>query len=182
MKTAKKCCTPWSVCSLLLGVLMGAGMTGSSMAAEPLGVPDMDTIEYPDGEPPSKQAVDLGRVLFFDTRLSSNDKFSCASCHNPDLGFGDGLALGLGTMGGRLGRNVPHIYNLAWNVIFFWDGRSPSLEDQALGPIAAPGEMNLPLQDLVPKLRQIPFYVRTFAAIYPDSGLTIDIGTSNPGT
>lgn len=65
-------------------------------------------------------------------------------CHNPDLGFSDGLALGLGTMGDRLGRNAPHLYKLAWGVVFFWDGRAASLEEQALGPIQNPVEIERP--------------------------------------
>jgi cytochrome c peroxidase len=118
--------------------------------------------------------VYLGKVLFFDKRLSSNEKIACASCHNPDLGFGDGLARGFGTLGNQLGRNTPHLYNLAWNVVFFWDGRAQSLEEQALGPIQAPGEMNMPLDKLIERLKQIPFYVKSFTEVYPDSGLTAD--------
>jgi cytochrome c peroxidase len=81
---------------------------------------------------------------------------------------------GFGTLGNRLGRNTPHLYNLAWNMVFFWDGRAQSLEEQALGPIQAPGEMNMPLDTLIGRLKQIPFYVKTFTAVYPDSGLTAD--------
>lgn len=111
-------------------------------------------------------------MLFFDTRLSSNDNISCASCHNPDLGFGEGIARGIGTRGNRLGRNTPHLYNLAWNSIFFWDGRSGSLEEQALGPIAAGGDMNMPLDKLVPKLKRVPYYTSAFGDLFPDSGIT----------
>ena len=99
-------------------------------AIEAMSVPDMDDIEYPDDEGPGKEEVELGKVLFFDTRLSINNKQSCASCHNPDLGFGDGLAKGIGTMGKAVGRNTPHIYNLAWNVTFFWDGRTQIVRRQ----------------------------------------------------
>ncbi len=137
-----------------------------------LSVPDRNTIPYPDGKPHSALEIELGKTLFFDTRLSSNQKFSCASCHNPDLGFGDGMATGEGTLGNRLGRNTPHLYNLAWNSVFFWDGRAASLQEQALGPIQAEGEMNMPLPQLVNRLRQVPYYNQTFAAVYPESGLT----------
>jgi cytochrome c peroxidase len=137
-----------------------------------LGTPDMDDIEYPDDDAPSKQEVELGKILFFDTRLSINNKQSCATCHNPDLGFGDGVAAGSGTMGGSLGRNTPHIYNLAWSSIFMWDGRKPSLESQALGPIEAPGEMNMPLDTLLPKLNAVPFYQQQFKAIYGSADIT----------
>mgnify|MGYP005984867629 CR=1 FL=1 len=137
-----------------------------------LGTPDRDDIEYPDDDAPSQQEVELGKILFFDTRLSINNKQSCATCHNPDLGFGDGVAAGSGTMGGPLGRNTPHIYNLAWSSIFMWDGRKASLESQALGPIEAPGEMNMPLDTLLPKLNAVPFYQQQFKAIYGSSTIT----------
>ncbi len=141
----------------------------------PLGVPDPSKIEYPGGEPPSDELVQLGKVLFFDPRLSINDQQSCATCHNPDLGFGDGMASGLGTMGDHLGRNVPHLYNLAWNSnFFFWDGRSASLEEQALGPIQAGGEMNMPLATLIPKLKAVPYYERTFNELFPVTGVTAE--------
>lgn len=143
--------------------------------AEPtLGTPDVDDIEYPNEEPPSAEEINLGKTLFFDTRLSLNKKQSCASCHNPDLGFSDGLKTSIGTMGGQVSRNSPHLYNLAWSATFFWDGRASSLEEQALGPIQAPGEMNLPLSEVVPRLSKVPFYQTQFKAVYGDSGLTID--------
>lgn len=138
-----------------------------------LGTPDRDDIEYPDDEEPSLEEIELGKVLFFDTRLSSNEKQSCASCHNPDLGFGDGLASSLGTMGGAIHRNTPHIYNLAWSSTFFWDGRSSTLEEQALGPIAAAGEMNLPLDEVVPRLEKVEFYRSEFKKVYGDEGITL---------
>jgi cytochrome c peroxidase len=147
-------------------------MQGTSTAFVPLGVPDPASIDYPAGEPPSEAEVQLGKVLFFEPRLSTHENISCASCHNPDLGFSDGQARGIGTMGNRLGRNTPHIYNLAWNTVFFWDGRAASLEEQALGPIQASGEMNLPLDKAVARLKDIPFYVNAFAAVYAESGIT----------
>ena len=142
--------------------------------AAPIGVPDRDDIEYPNDEEHSQQEIELGKVLFFDTRLSTNKQQSCASCHNPDLGFGDGMKGGLGTMGGKLGRNTPHIYNLAWSSTFFWDGRASSLEEQALGPIEAPGEMNMSLSDLIPRLQKIPYYQEAFTNVYGTSGVTAE--------
>ena len=137
-----------------------------SFAAEPLGVPDRDYIEYPDDEEHTEEEIHLGKVLFFDPRLSLNEKQSCATCHNPDLGFSDGLAFGLGTMGAKVGRNAPHIYNLAWNISFFWDGRAATLEEQALGPIEAGGEMNMPLPKLIERLKKIKGYRELFDKAY----------------
>lgn len=141
---------------------------------EPLGTPDRDEIEYPDDEAPSNAEIELGKKLFFDNRLSSNDHQSCASCHNPDLGFSDGMAFSMGAMGKRVGRNAPHLYNLAWNLLHFWDGRAASLEEQALGPIEAAGEMNMPLTTLIPKLKAVPYYQQTFTKVYGQSGVSTE--------
>jgi len=157
--------------------LMGFLMTFSfSLYASKLVTPSLDDIEYPDDEAPSAREVELGKTLFFDPRLSLNEKQSCATCHNPDLGFGEGLETGIGTMGGGLGRNTPHIYNLAWNVSFFWDGRAGSLEEQALGPIQAAGEMNLPLEKLLPRLKGVKYYQDTFNAVYGDGITAQNVG------
>ena len=145
-----------------------------SIAKTTLGTPDIDDIEYPDDEPHSPDEIYLGKTLFFDTRLSLNEKQSCASCHNPDLGFSDGLKTSIGTMGSQVSRNSPHLYNLAWSATLFWDGRASSLEEQALGPIQAPGEMNLPLSEVVPRLSKVPYYQKQFKAVYGESGLTIN--------
>lgn len=147
---------------------------GTAWAGGTIGVPDPAEIEYPEGKPHSKTEVELGKTLFFDNRLSLNHQQSCATCHNPDLGFSDGMASGLGTMGGTLGRNTPHIYNLAWGSIFFWDGRAATLEEQALGPIEAAGEMNLPLDSLVPRLKKAQWYRATFGKVYGKEGITIE--------
>jgi cytochrome c peroxidase len=114
----------------------------------------------------------LGRTLFFDPRLSSSDWISCATCHNPAFSWGDGLAKGLGHNMKTLGRRTPTILNLAWAEPLFWDGRAQSLEEQALGPIAAPGEMNLPLPQLIAKLKSIDGYRPLFAAAYPGEPLS----------
>jgi len=149
-------------------------ISGDVQANSKLGTPDIDDIEYPDEEPPSQAEIELGKVLFFDTRLSSNQKQSCASCHNPDLGFSDGLKTSLGTMGKAVSRNTPHIYNLAWSSTLFWDGRAASLEEQALGPIAAAGEMNLPLDQLVPRLEKVSFYNLEFNKVFGKSGINLE--------
>ena len=94
----------------------------------------------------------LGRTLFFDPRLSASGTVSCATCHNPAFDWGDGMARGVGHAMKTLERRTPTILNLAWGELFFWDGRAESLEAQALGPIQAAGEMNMPLETLVAEL------------------------------
>ena len=152
---------------LLVSVLLNPGM----VLASNLGTPDRDDIEYPDDEPHSAEEIELGKTLFFDTRLSEKKTQSCATCHNPDLGFGDGLQFSLGDVGSPVGRNTQHIYNLAWNTVFFWDGRSTSLEDQALGPIEAAGEMNLEMGVAINRLEAVPWYVEQFQEVY-STGIT----------
>jgi cytochrome c peroxidase len=120
----------------------------------------------PDNRPtPAREA--LGKSLFFDPRLSGSDRISCASCHNPALSWGDGLARAVGHGKTALGRRTPTILNLAWSDSMFWDGRAGSLEEQALGPIQAPGEMNLTLDRMVAKIAAIPGYQQLFASGYP---------------
>ena len=131
-----------------------------------IGTPDPEDIEYPDDEAPSKAEIELGKTLYFDTRLSKNHNQSCATCHNPDLGFGDGKAFGLSTHGKKVGRNAPHIYNLGFSSVFMWDGRFSSLEEQAIGPIEAAGEMDMRIGDVLHRLKKVPYYRNQFKKIY----------------
>ena len=87
----------------------------------------------------------LGKKLYFDTRISISSAQSCASCHSPAFGWADGLPVGVGFGMAQLGRHSPTIVNAAWGAIFMWDGRLADLEEQALGPIQSPGEMNMPI-------------------------------------
>jgi cytochrome c peroxidase len=114
---------------------------------------------------PEREA--LGRVLFFDPRLSGSGWISCASCHNPGLSWGDGLPRAIGHGMKTLGRRTPTILNLAWGQAFFWDGRADTLEAQALGPIQAEGEMNLDLQTMIARIGGIESYKAMFARAYP---------------
>src|SRR4051812_45689098 len=94
-------------------------------------------------------AATLGEALFFAPILSKDLSISCASCHKPDHAFADNVALSAG-IGGQLGtRNTPSAMNTAARLAFFWDDRAASLEEQALGPIANPKEMGLPLAEAV---------------------------------
>ena len=104
------------------------------------------TIPFPKENPYTPEKAALGKKLYFDTRLSVSSAQSCASCHSPSLGWGDGLAVGVGHGMNKLGRHSPTVVNAAWGAIFMWDGRLPNLEEQALGPIQSPGEMNMPLE------------------------------------
>lgn len=106
--------------------------------ASPLGLPP---IPVPGDNPATAETIELGRRLYYDTRLSVDGTISCASCHNPDFGFSDGASVSEGVNGQKGGRNAPTVFNTAFYTSQFWDGRSPSLEDQAAGPVQNPIEM-----------------------------------------
>lgn len=120
---------------------------------------------------PTAERTDLGKQLFFDPRLSSSNWISCASCHNPALGWSDGLPTAIGHGMQTLSRNTPTIINVAFNNVQMWDGRFGSLEEQALGPILAPGEMNQSLPALIEKLSAIEGYRVQFDRAYPGEGI-----------
>ncbi|MEM9025925.1 MAG: cytochrome c peroxidase [Verrucomicrobiota bacterium] len=128
--------------------------------------PDTFDIEYPNDAEPSESLVELGRTLFFDTRLSRSQSQSCATCHDPNRGFSDGLQISVGDKGNPLNRHTPNIYNLAWNESFLWDGRSQSLEQQALMPIQSPEEMDLDLDTLIQRLSGVPAYREAFSQAF----------------
>ncbi|MDD1535754.1 MULTISPECIES: cytochrome-c peroxidase [unclassified Bradyrhizobium] len=129
------------------------------------------TIPFPKENPYTPEKAALGKKLYFDTRLSVTSAQSCASCHSPGFGWGDGLAVGVGHGMVNLGRHSPTIINAAWSAIFMWDGRLPTLEEQALGPIQAAGEMNMKLDQLMERLAAIPEYKPMFEAAFPREGM-----------
>ena len=128
------------------------------------------TIPFPEENPFTKAKADLGRALYFDPRLSRSNMQSCASCHNPSFAWGDGLPKGVGDQMHELGRRSPTILNAAWSEALMWDGRFETLEEQALGPIQAGVEMNMPLDELIAKLNKIEGYRPLFAAAFDDDG------------
>ena len=128
-------------------------------------------ILFPAENPYTPEKASLGKKLYFDPRLSAATAQSCASCHNPGFGWGDGLAVGVGNGMEKLSRRSPTIVNAAWGAIFMWDGRAASLEEQALGPIQSPQEMNMPIERLIDRLAAITGYAPLFEAAFPGEGL-----------
>ena len=131
-----------------------------------------DAIPFPQSNPYTAEKATLGKKLFFDTRLSAAKLLSCGSCHNPAYGWGDGQPKGVGHGMKSLGRRSPTIINAAYGLVFMWDGRAGSLEEQALGPIKADVEMNLPLDQMIERLKNIPGYVQLFQRVFPSEGIT----------
>ena len=121
----------------------------------PLGLPP---VPIPSDNPPSANAVALGRKLFYDKRLSQDASLACASCHRPELGFTDGRKLSVGVTGKVGLRNAPTLLNVAYVPLLFWDGRASSLENQAASPIADPLEMNQTHDVSVGQLASDPVY------------------------
>ncbi|MFN7249427.1 MAG: cytochrome c peroxidase [Anaerobacillus sp.] len=130
-------------------------------------------VPIPLDNPMTTEVLELGKILFFDPRLSGNNEVSCQTCHDPELGYGDGKATFTKIDGTEGLRNSPTVINSGFYTRLFWDGRAESLEAQALGPIQDPGEMNQPLDELVDKLHAIEGYEELFLAAFED-GITIE--------
>jgi cytochrome c peroxidase len=127
--------------------------------------------EYQDEEAPlvtswNRQKAALGQRLFSERLLSKDRTLSCADCHQKERAFTDGRKTAVG-IGGQVGtRNTPTLVNRALGRAHFWDGRAGTLEEQALGPIANPAEMNLPIQEAVERLLAVPSYREAFRAAF----------------
>ena len=138
-----------------------------------------DEAPYPAGNKPNAARIALGKMLFFDTRLSGDSNMSCATCHSPLYGWGDGLETGKGFRSKILDRASPVVTNTAFNSIQMWDGRKKSLEDQAMGPMEASAEMNMNIPKLFKFLNNSEGYKAAFAKAYP--GEKIDATTLSKG-
>lgn len=125
-----------------------------------------------DENPLTRAKIELGRQLYFDTRLSKNSTVSCASCHDPSMGYSAHTKTGIGIDGQAGGRNSPVAYNRILSGKQFWDGRVDSLEAQAVGPIANPIEMGFTHEGVVKRLAGIPVYAKQFEKVF--GGVTID--------
>jgi len=123
--------------------------------------------------PMTRAKIELGRQLYFDTRLSADGTVSCASCHHPQEGFARHTRFGVGIENQEGGRNSPSSYNRILSDLQFWDGRAESLEAQAVGPIANPIEMGNTHDKCVATLKSIPGYKVQFEKVFPGHGLTI---------
>jgi cytochrome c peroxidase len=112
-----------------------------------------DEIDFPEDNVPTVHRVELGKRLFFDTRLSRDETISCASCHHQELAFTDGLPTSLGIENRAGLRNAPTLANVAWAERLFMDGGVPSLELQVLAPIASHEEMDFTPTAIVERLK-----------------------------
>lgn len=161
-------------------VVMGASMAFGVMAANSIKPSEEDIAKFlrpaavpqPADNMMTPERVELGKFLFFDPRLSGSNFISCATCHNPAMGWSDGQPTAIGHGMGQLARSTPTILNTSYQSFQMWDGSKRTLEEQALGPIEAGGEMAQPMHELIPELKDIPKYAVMFEAAYPGEGIS----------
>jgi cytochrome c peroxidase len=154
--------------AMLASLSTGARKKFTSANLSPLG-----DVPVPKNNPITTEKVELGKILFFDPRLSGDGKTSCGTCHIPEKAWADGKAICVGSGGKRCLRNTPTIINVAYYQKFFWDNRSNSLEDQALKMLSMP-EMGSSPERAVKTLSGIAGYKPLFQAAFGSDEITAD--------
>lgn len=167
-----------------VGLLLGAGLLGwyfwprtappPPVAEPPPTHPSSPRIVFaersvpiPQDNPQTPAKVALGRKLFYDPRLSKDNTIACASCHRPEFAFSDGgKPVSTGIFGRQGIRNAPTLTNVGFRRHLFWEGRSPRLELQAVGPLTAHDEMGLEPEELAQRLQAIPEYAQAFREVF----------------
>jgi cytochrome c peroxidase len=131
--------------------------------------PDFPPLPVPAGSELTTPRVSLGKRLFYDKQLSRTEEVSCGSCHMADHAFADSKPLSIGVDGQHGKRNAPGLVNVAYGKSFFWDGGVPTLEQQAIGPITNPLEMDMKLEDVVARVSQDSSYVAAFEEAWSEA-------------
>jgi len=131
-------------------------------------------IVWPKDNPYTPEKAELGRILFFDPRISADNTISCANCHSPKYGFTDSMPVSLGIGKQKGTRSAPTLINRAYSLAQFWDGRAATLEDQVKGPMANPLEMGNTEQDVIDKLRAVPGYRVLFVKAFGTEDFNFD--------
>lgn len=129
----------------------------------PLGLPPL---MIPAGNPMTPEKVELGKMLYFDKRISKDGTISCATCHNPKEGWTERKDTSVGIHEQKGTRNSPTVLNAAYAAAQFWDGRAATLEEQALGPVENPIEMGNSMESVVAELAKIPEYQERFQKVF----------------
>ncbi len=139
----------------------------------PLGL-DADYMQIPEDNPITPEKAELGKLLYFDKRLSRGGTVSCATCHDPNKGFTDQIpaSIGIDEQVGTI--NAPTVLNSAYMFFQFWDGRAATLEEQAKGPIENPIEMGFTHEEAVAAITAIEGYKLYFKKAFGDEDITID--------
>jgi cytochrome c peroxidase len=139
-------------------------MSAATFSANWQALPDQPPT--PTDNPTTPAKVELGKMLYFDPRLSSTGTVSCFSCHNVMEGGDDHRSTSVGVHGQLGGRNAPTVWNAAFLSVQFWDGRAATLEDQAKGPIGNPIEMGMKMGLAVDRIERIPGYQALFKQVF----------------
>jgi cytochrome c peroxidase len=140
----------------------------------PIKIGTLAAAPVPPDNPQTQLKIQLGKQLYFDTRLSKDNTISCATCHDPALGWSDAGPTSKGINDQLGGRRAPPVSNAAYLPLQFWDGRAPSLEEQAKGPIANPIEMGNTHDVMIRTVDTIPGYVEEFKTVFGTSTITLD--------
>jgi len=136
---------------------------------------NLPAVSVPADNPQSSLKIALGKKLYFDTRLSNDNTISCATCHDPAKGWSDEGPTSVGIKQQRGGRRAPPVSNAAYFPLQFWDGRAPSLEEQAKGPIENPVEMGNTHTEMLKTVDNIPGYVDEFETVFGTRVVTVDL-------
>ncbi|MGR3856401.1 MULTISPECIES: cytochrome-c peroxidase [Chryseobacterium] len=129
-------------------------------------------MSFPEDNPYSEDKMELGKMLFFDPRLSKSGQISCANCHNPEIGWSDGSRVSFGHDRQTGTRNAPTLVNIGYAKTLFWDGRSATLEEQVKAPIENPVEMNLHMSMATKNIRKIKGYRSFFVKAFGNGEVT----------
>jgi cytochrome c peroxidase len=131
-------------------------------------------VPAPADNPVTEAKKELGKILFYDPRLSTSGQIACASCHDPQLGWGDGKRFAFGHDRQLGKRNAMTLFNTGYYTTLFWDGRASSLEDQARFPVQDHLEMNQSLSDLEKKVQSYKGYGPYFQKAFGSPDITLD--------
>jgi cytochrome c peroxidase len=154
----------------------GKGSAAEYKLPQIQGLEDPNTF-VPADNPMTAKKVELGRLLFFDKRLSKNDTIACASCHLPAKGFTDGMPVSTGINKLKGGRSAPASINRVFSKAQFGDGRADTLEDQSIGPFVSPVEHGFANHDeLVVKIKKIAGYRKLFNEVFGREVVAGDVG------
>jgi len=141
---------------------------------QPVEIGLLPEVAKTDPESADGKKESLGKMLFFDPRLSGSGQMACASCHDPELHWADGRSTAIGNHRKTLARNSPSIMNIRFRKSLFWDGRAPNLEDQIQQVLHNPDEMDADPDKIVDGLNKIPEYRELFGKSFGEEEITLD--------
>lgn len=173
-----------TVCILAAVLIPSAGVrseppqppitSAEALSVGPQQIGNLPPVPVPPDNPQTTAKILLGKKLYFDTRLSKDNTISCATCHDPAKGWSDAGPTSKGIKDQLGGRRSPPVVNSAYNLLQFWDGRAPTLEEQAKGPIQNPIEMGNTHTEMLRTVNDIPGYVDEFQRVFGVGPITVD--------